>query len=477
MKNLSAILLLGALSSAAFAEPLPETITQHVNIVTDDAVVKPSSLRVVKDTHGVSDAVFAYHNAIGPMASGYGFHALDEGDGGAGGGAIGGATTRSTAADAIVGNRRESGPGNGVIGTRWENGNGSGVYGVMRGTGSGSGVTGYKILTGSGHGVYGKNESADGAGVYGERLNGAGPGYGVLGYAQGATGIDNASVAGLKKEGDWGYSILADSRGRDSALRVFSARNVGRAIDSLTDVTNTSPVSNTLERANGSFGIASTSLVSGGGPRTASVTASVSSVEPVAASTGVGAVTAQESRISSAVTGSGDARGSTSTVLATDGKQATGYRALVDGRNDANYGVYANATGGKINYSGYFIGDVQAGRVMTATDSRLQEVRGEVDYAKSMQRVLANKVYVSDRYVVWKETDANGVVTEKRQKIATNETGNLAQDVQKTNPDAVVVNPDGYMSVSDREELYQLKAAVIYLTKQLQAKGIDVTPK
>ncbi|PHN20246.1 hypothetical protein [Pseudomonas sp. ICMP 460] len=477
MNNLAVALMLGVTSSAAFAEAIPESIEHHVSIVTDDAVQAPSSLLVIKNTTSISDAVSAHHKAMGPLGSGYAFHALDEGDGGGGGGAIGGATARTNTADAIVGNRRADGPGNGVIGTRWESGAGSGVYGLMRGTGSGSGVTGYKVLTGSGHGVYGKNESKDGAGVYGERLNDAGPGYGVLGYAKGATSIDNASVAGLKKQGDWGYSMLADSRGRDSALRAFSARNAAMAIDSMTDGTNTSPVSNTFERANGAYGVAASTLVSGGGTRTGSVAASVSSVEPSEVSTGKGRVTAQEARISSAVTGSEDARGNSSTVLATDGKEASGYRAIVEGRNDTNYGVYANAVGGKSNYSGYFVGDVQAGRVMTVTDSRLQDIHGEVDYAKSMQRVLANKVYVSDRYVVWKETDANGVVTEKRQKIATNETGNLAQDVQATNPDSVTVNPDGYLSVSDREELYQLKAAVIYLTRQLQEKGIDVTPK
>ncbi|MGQ7859362.1 hypothetical protein ACUN0G_08590 [Pseudomonas sp. 32A] len=477
MKNIAVALLVGIASYPVFADTLPESIAHHVDIITDDSVQQASSLRVVKDTKSVSDAVFAYHSTSGPLASGYGFHALDLGDGGGGGGAIGGATTRSTNADAIVGNRRESGPGNGVIGTRWERGNGSGVYGLMRGTGSGSGVTGYKILNGSGHGVYGKNESTDGAGVYGERMNDAGPGYGVLGYAKGATGIDNASVAGLKKDGDWGYSILADSRGRDSALRAFSARNAARAIDSLTDATNTSQVSNSFVRANGVFGTGSAVVVSGGGLRTGPVVASASSVEPSQVSTGTEAVTAQTVSVSNAVAGSDEVRGVSATVMSTDGKQAAGYRAMVGGRNDANYGIYANAVGGKINYSGYFVGDVQAGRVMTATDSRLQDVHGEVDYAKSMKRVLANKVYVSDRYVVWKETDANGVVTEKRQKIASNETGNLAQDVQSTNPDAVSVNPDGYMSVSDREELYQLKAAVIYLTRQLQEKGIDVTPK
>ncbi|MCX4066551.1 hypothetical protein OR626_20265 [Pseudomonas sp. S1Bt30] len=476
MSNWAVALLLSAVPCVVIADPIPEVTAHHVNIVTDDSVDKPSSLRVVKDTHGVSDAVFAYHNAIGPLASGYGFHALDEGDGGAGGGAIGGATTRTTMADAIVGNRRAAGPGNGVIGTRWENGDGSGVYGLMRGTGTGSGVTGYKILTGDGHGVYGKNESTDGSGVYGERLNGAGPGYGVLGYAKGAVGIDNASVAGLKKSGDWGYSILADSRGRDSALRAFSAANAAKAVDSLTDATNNSPVSNAFERANGAMGVVTSDLVSGGGSRNAPLVASESRIEPNAASTGSARVTAIDARVSNAVSGSDDVRGASSTVLATDGKQAIGYRAIVDGRNDANYGVYANAIGGKSNYSGYFVGDVQVGRVMTPTDSKLQEVHGEVDYAKSMQRVLANKIYVSDRYIVWKETDAKGVVTEKRQKITSNETGNLAQDVQKTNPDAVVVNPEGYLSVSDREELYQLKAAVIYLTRQLEAKGINVAP-
>lgn len=475
MKNWAVTLLLGTVPSLVFADAIPEVIDHHVNIVSDDAVNKPSSLRVVKDTRGISDAVFAYHNAIGPLGSGYSFHALDEGDGGSGGGAIGGATTRTNNADAIVGNRRAAGPGNGVIGTRWENGDGSGIYGLMRGTGIGSGVTGYKILTGDGDGVHGKNESTDGSGVYGERLNEAGPGYGVLGYAKGAVGINNASVAGLKKPGDWGYSILADSKGRDSALRAVSSENTAKAIDSLTEVTNASPVSNVFERANGAMGVASSDFVSGGGSRTAQLIASESRIEPSVASTGSARVISVDARVGNTVTGSDDARGVSSTVLATNGKQAAGLRTIVDGSNDANFGIYANAAGGKSNYSGYFVGNVQAALILTPTDSRLQEVHGEVDYSKSMERVLANKIYVSDRYIVWKETDANGIVTERRQKIATRETGNLAQDVQRTNPDAVVVNPDGYLSVSDREELYQLKAAVIYLTRQLKEKGIDVT--
>ncbi|MCY1400691.1 hypothetical protein D9M71_157910 [compost metagenome] len=66
---------------------------------------------------------------------------------------------------------------------------------------------------------------------------------------------------------------------------------------------------------------------------------------------------------------------------------------------------------------------------------------------------------------------------EKRQLVATREIGPIAQEIQTVNPDFItpyMVGDVEYLSVSDRSELFQLKAAVKYLVERLRAEDIDV---
>ncbi len=348
--------------------------------------------------------------------------------------------------------------------------------GVMRGSGSGSGVMGYKALSGTGDAIYGKNESAYGSGVFGHRLVGAGHGFGVLGHAEGVNAKEDASVAAIKTAKDNGYALFVNSKSTDSALRVSAGVNSALAIDSFTDIANASPVSNRFERANGDGGTAAEFVVSGSGQRSQPLAGQLVAVFPPNVSNGAATVSGQSIVIGESVQGSRDVRGGNANVFATKGEESFGYRSQVTGDNTTNYGVYSNATGGKVNWSGYFVGDVLAARVLVPADKKHQDIHGEADYQKSLENVMAGKVYVSDRYITWKETDAQGAVVEKRQKVSSNELNVLAEDVKATNPEAVKESEDGSLSISDREELYQLKAAVIYLTKRLKEKGVDVTP-
>jgi hypothetical protein len=80
-------------------------------------------------------------------------------------------------------------------------------------------------------------------------------------------------------------------------------------------------------------------------------------------------------------------------------------------------------------------------------------------------------VYCYNKYSAWdeKEFDAKGnvvSVTEKRDLLAVNEIGPIAQELLEVTPDHVDKSGK-YLAVSDRSELYQLKAAVQELSRQL----------
>lgn len=441
-------------------------LSQVVLSKTTDGVAQNYSFYGDRETSRVADVFFANHNCTGPAGAGYGFHALDYGDGAAGGGAIGGATSRSALADAIVGNRRDVGDGCGVNGSRWESGNGSGVQGVMRGTGSGHGVYGYKVLTGSGHAVYGRNESTDGAGIYGHRLNNAGPGYGVLGYAEGAGGsAENASIAGIKKAGDSGWAVLADGRGTDAALRAFAANNSAPVSHLLQDVTNTAITAFQFEKQNGKTGVGVQSSVTGGGARTGIVTAIRSIINPGVASTGTPQVYGSDVFIGATITGAVEVFGQNVVVQSTGSTSAYGVVSVVSGANTTNYGVLANATGGTTNWSGYFVGNVFYGGSLTPSDARLKDIHGEVDTARALANVVAGKVYRYDKYSL--VTDDMGA-QHRGEKILLNEIGPIAQEIQQITPDHVMQAGD-YLAMNDRSELYQLKAAVQEMAKQIAA--------
>ncbi|MBK3478725.1 hypothetical protein JJD66_21800 [Pseudomonas sp. MF6751] len=474
-------------------------IAQNVLMQTDDSSDNQYTLHTIRTTNLNSDTIFTERVATGSSSTGYAIHALDSGDGatssGDGGGAIGGATSRNSDASAIVGNRRATGPGHGGIFSRLESGNGNGAHGFRAGTGAGNGVYGYLVQGAQGHGVRGTHEgTASGAGVFGERLNGAGPGPGVMGHAAGQGALEDASVFGYKLSGDYGYAILADARGRDAAIRAFAAlTSTAKAVESLTDVTCTAPTSNTFERDYGAQGFCVLHRVNGATARTGPVIATVSTVAPTANSTGTSTVTGHALTIGSNVSGSSEACGATYDVLAKDGVSAFGAKAVVNGTNTTNYGMYANAVGGTTNWSGYFVGNVFYGGTLSPSDARLKTIHGEVDYAQCLENVIANPVYCYDKEAaymapvkVWDEEieDREGTLfiptygeEEQRQLVAVREIGNLAQDIQKTNPDFITeyaVGDTNYLSISDRSELFQLKAAVKYLVERLRSEGVDV---
>lgn len=422
-------------------------------------------------TTSTGDTFFAYHTATGASGSGYGFHSLDAGDGAGGGGAIGGATERTSLADAIVGNRRGSGAGNGVLGSRWESGDGSGVTGVMRGSGQGHGVYGYKVFTNvSGHAVHGRNESTTGAGVYGLRLNGAGDGHGVMGYASGNGSIPNncASVFAQKLSGDSGPAMYADGRGTGFSLFAFGAANNATVAKVLQDATSTADVTASIEKQNGTSGMGLDVSVSGSGARTSQVTASRSIINPASASTGTSSVVGHDVFLGSTITGSSNARGLNISVN-TGASQTYGVVSVVNGSGAANYGVYGNAVGGTVNWSGYFVGNAYVGGTITnPSDRRLKDIHHQLDGAQALANVCAAKSWVYDKYAVW--TDDAG--QQHRDKVAVREVGPIAQELQDITPDHVT-EVNGYLAVTDRSELYQLKAAVAHLAgivEKLQAE-------
>ncbi|MEG8231032.1 hypothetical protein [Pseudomonas orientalis] len=428
----------------------------------------------------------------------YAVHALDSGTGSPDvgtGGAIGGATSRLTYADAIVGNRRLTGEGNGGSFSRLESGVGHGAYGFRAGTGAGDGVYGYVAQAAQGSAVHGRHEGTfSGAGVFGERSNGAGEGPGVLGHASGVgVGIENASVMGFKLPGETSPAGLFDGRGVHAALRAFSAvSTTAKAVESLSDVTSTAPTSNTFERDYGAQGICVLHRVNGATARTGAVIATVSTVAPTANSTGASNVTGHALTIGSNVSESAEASGASYDVLAKNGASAFGAKAVVNGANTINYGLYGNAVGGTTNWSGYFVGNVFYGGALTPSDKRLKTIHGEVDYSLCLENVLANPIYCYDKEAaymadisVWSEVEdrvGNLIIPtygkeERRHLVAIREIGNLAQDIQKTNPDFITtyaVGDTDYLSVSDRSELFQLKAAFKYLVETLRSKGVDV---
>ncbi|MBI6655615.1 hypothetical protein YA0721_05705 [Pseudomonas carnis] len=472
-------------------------MTQTVMSATGDETATPYSAHFIRTTNKNSDAIFAERIATGATSTGYAVHALDSGTGSPDvgtGGAIGGATSRLTYADAIVGNRRLTGEGNGGSFSRLESGAGHGVYGFRAGSGAGDGVYGYMAQTAQGHAVHGRHEgSMSGAGGFFERLNGAGQGPAVLAHAIGVNGAESASVMAIKVAGDGAPAILADARGSDPAIRAFTAASAtAKAVESLSDVTSTAPTSNTFERDYGAQGICVLHRVNGATARTGAVIATVSTVAPTANSTGASNVTGHALTIGSNVSGSAEASGASYDVLAKNGASAFGAKAVVNGANTVNYGLYGNAVGGTTNWSGYFVGNVFYGGALTPSDRRLKTIHGEVDYSLCLENVLANPIYCYDKEAaymadipVWSEVEdrvGNLIVPtygkeERRHLVAIREIGNLAQDIQKTNPDFITtyaVGDTDYLSVSDRSELFQLKAAFKYLVETLRSKGVDV---
>lgn len=475
-------------------------VEQNVKVETDDSSDTQYTLHTVRTTNQNSDTILTERVATGEDSAGYAIHALDSGTGmpgvDGGGGAIGGATSRTTPASAVVGNRRDSGAGHGGIFSRLESGQGNGAHGFRAGSGAGDGVFGYIIQTAQGHGVHGKHEGAiSGAGVYGERLNGAGVGPGVMGHAAGAGGAESASGFFFKLADDTAPAILADARGSDPAVRAFAAVSAtAKAIESQTDVTDTAPISNTFDR---DYSLAGTNMrlrtgAGNGGARTALVQGIDISVSPGATSTGTSPVYGINSLIGSSVTGSTDSRCASFNNNSIGGTDSYAFLGVVNGANTRNYAVYGNAVGGTTNWSGYFVGNVFYGGTLTPSDSRLKDIHGEVDYAKCLENVLANPIYSYDKYSAWMEpTQVYGEVEDRegnliiptfgeheaRQVVAVGEVGNLAQDIQKTNPEFITeysVGETRYLSVSDRSELFQLKAAVKYLVERLRDAGIEV---
>lgn len=458
-------------------------------IESSDTVGDDYTMLVNRATAENADAIYGVHTSSG-AAQGYMIHALDTGSSSLGdpyifskgnsgaGGAGGFATDRSTPADAIVANRRLAGDGSGVVGTRWETGNGNGLMGQKVGSGVGDGVLGYKVNASEGHAVRGINESTEGAGVYGHRNNGGGPGSGVAGWAQGSGGGGslNPSVYGFKLSTDNGHAGFFESVNAAGSYPVLTASAFGGAypaLDASSTETNTSAVTAQVTRGNGLVGAAHKVNVSGGGARTGLVQGSISWVVPSAASTGASGVTAHDVQIGSNVTGSAEASCITVNNAAIGGASAIGVKSVVTGANTDNYAVYGNATGGTTNYSGYFVGNLFYGGSLIPSDSRLKTIHNVVDGAECLANVLACPVYCYDKYSAWDENvldDEGNIIdtVEKRDLLAVNEIGPIAQELLEVTPDHV--NTEGkYLAVSDRSELYQLKAAVQHLALKINS--------
>ncbi len=471
-------------------------IRRHIHFESDDAIGQAHGMSGRFTSNAVADTLFLERIANGGAASsGYAVHCLDSGTGnptiGDGGGAIGGATDRLTPASAIVGNRRGTGQGYGVIGSRLESGNGDGVQGFKAGSGAGNGVQGYIVQTAQGHGVFGKHEgSVSGSGVFGERQNGAGEGPGVLGHAAGiGVGVENASVMGFKLPTETSPAGLFDGRGVHAALRAFSATSTtAKSLECESDVTATAPISNTLDRNYGLNGTNTRIRTIGGGARTGIVQGLDLSVAPTAASSGASAVYALSVLVGANVTGSADVRCANYNNNATGITDSYGFLSVVNGSNTRNYAVYGNAVGGATNWSGYFVGNVFYGGTLTPSDRRLKDNIEEVDYAQALSNVLACPVYTYRKHAaymerLWEEQvedrDGNLIWAERevRTVVAEKEIGNMAQDIEKVNPENItryLVGDTEYLSVSDRSELFQLKAAVKYLVERLREGGIEI---
>lgn len=451
-------------------------VLDRLNYSATDTFTEDYTAIFDRSTSKNADAIFCTHTVAG-AGQGYGIHSVESGSSSVGdayifsygnsgaGGAGGFATSRLTPADAVVANRRDSGDGSGVVGTRWEDGNGNGIMGVKRGSGVGDAVMGYKVLDSEGHAIRGLNESTQGSGVYGWRKNGGGPGSGVAGYAEGSGGGGslNASIYGFKlstDNGHAGYFEAINATGSYSVLTTVAFGGTYSASEISSNSTNTSAVTAQVTRGNGLVGVVQKVNVSGFGARTGLLVGSQSFIVPAGASTGASSVIAHDAQVSADITGSSDVRAININNAATGGVDSFGTVAVVTGANTTNYAVYGNATGATTNYSGYFVGNLYYGGSLIPSDSRLKDIHGVADGRKMLSNVLACPVYIYDKYSAWDDQEGN----EQRQKIAVNEIGPIAQELQKVTPDHV--NSDGkYLAVSDRSELYQLKAAVQHLTK------------
>lgn len=452
------------------------SVKQQFSSTTDDSTSIKNTMYLARTTSVGSDTLLARRIADGPDSTGYAVHALDSGAGkdtvDGGGGAIGGATSRTTRADAIVGNRRGPGNGHGVIGSRLESGHGDGVRGFKAGSGGGSGVLGYITMDSQGHGVTGRHEGTiSGAGVYGERLNGAGPGPGVLGYAKGGTSTD-ASIMGMKAASDSGPASLFDARGSGAAVKAFAAGSGGSmAIDSETFSDSTCPKSNTFLRKSSSGGTCvEIKTQSAGGARAVQEVAASIIVDPLSASTGTSSVVGALVSIGSKVSGATRSVGVDSNIKSTGSDRCYAVSGVAEGvGNVRNVGVYGNAVGGTTNWSGYFEGNVFHGGSLTPSDARLKEIHHEIDGGEALSNVLLGKLYKYDKFSEY-ESESGDIV---RSKIYIGEVGPIAQELVEITPDHVTeVERGGFLAVSDRSELYQLKAAVKHLAELLKSNGI-----
>ena len=451
-----------------------DQISQWGNLTTEPTTNRFSNVCFLgfSDTQA-ADTVLSVHAADG-TGSGYAFHALDYGTSEQFGGAIGAASSRSGVADAIVANRRHGGVGNGITATRWEAGDGHGVMGARAGSGAGHGVFATKVATSIGHAIYAENGSTNGDAIRAVRKLDGGPGHALFAHAEGRWN-PGASVFAQKVGVDTGNSIESVTEAAGAAIRARAEAGAGAALHVTSSATSTADNTGVVSRAAPTGVALFTHCSPAAGARTGVLVANMASILPGGVSTGTAAVIAQDASLTANVQGAATSYGVRSVNTAGAGTAGYGVSGLANGAgNTTNYGVYGNAAGGTTNWSGYFVGNVFHGGTLTPSDERLKENIQTIDYQAAFNNVLACDVYTYEKYAAYIDPDDQ---SEKRQLVSAYEVGPLAQELADQTPEHVTgyaVGETEYKAVSDRSELYQLKAAVRYMALRLRELGVEI---
>lgn len=116
----------------------------------------------------------------------------------------------------------------------------------------------------------------------------------------------------------------------------------------------------------------------------------------------------------------------------------------------------ASMGSGTLRFNGYGAGALTtdaSGNMVTTSDARLKAVKSS--FARGLDAVLRL------RPVVYRWTEDSGLDT------ATNYVGFIAQEVQQVIPEAVGINPDRHLTISDRPLIAALINAVQDLSRRI----------